>query len=548
MNSFAIVGRKEFLYGCPPQWAIDYEIKRPKRPNQENEYYSPRSLMCTYGEEAIKSIKLYDNMNGINLIPGEIYDADEDFENFTVILRGYPLEFSMIMKKKSLEEYHHLITIFKLKKRLKKHENESKQLRALTIRQTTKINALYSILYERKIQLHGLDNFTNQACYLNSVLQLLIHNPVFLEITKSLNKKDPMSNRILELVDKFYSCNNDVYVADEIMKILDQFETRDENDNLIHHDAEEALSAILNALHNGCNFPESGGESGNISLETSKEAWNAAKNNDNSVFVDNYWGQVKNEMHCCLCVKTLSPKFDNFVVLTVPVPRNEKHITLDMCINKRIETEHFHVFEKKKIGWNGCDCEDVPTTAEKHTQFTKLPKVLLICLGRFIIDSNGNTKKMNDTIDFPLHGLDLNRLIPGSKKHIYDLIGVVRHQGTESFGHYITQILNDDKWIQFDDDIITRIKTVDCRPVGYSKRISQKGFHPYVLQYKRRETVKRKEKNRVTRSMSMFDQNDQLQIRRSPTGKRGLSVQNVKLTITNKKKKTIQTPGIREVH
>ena len=89
------------------------------------------------------------------------------------------------------------------------------------------------------------------------------------------------------------------------------------------------------------------------------------------------------------------------------------------------------------------------------------------------------SRKLNDFINFPVTGLDLNSYVQaeGSNDNIYDLYAVSNHFGTLSAGHYTAFAKNPyyKKWFNFDDSNVDRASEKDV--------VTQAA---YVLFYRRR--------------------------------------------------------------
>ncbi len=88
--------------------------------------------------------------------------------------------------------------------------------------------------------------------------------------------------------------------------------------------------------------------------------------------------------------------------------------------------------------------------ADKVMRLYKLPQVLLIHLKRF---NHKNTRFKNligvEKIDLKVK-LEEFEVIGGIK---YELIGVVNHFGSMSFGHY-TAYVKKDEWMKYDDESV----------------------------------------------------------------------------------------------
>lgn len=108
----------------------------------------------------------------------------------------------------------------------------------------------------------------------------------------------------------------------------------------------------------------------------------------------------------------------------------------------------------------------------------KTPDYLIVHLKRF--SHRGGmfgSKKINDTIEFPVEGLSMKRYVlnPEGKSVIYDLYAVSNHFGSMGGGHYTAFCKSPlyHKWYEFDDSSVCKANN----PVTSAA---------YVLFYKRR--------------------------------------------------------------
>ena len=130
--------------------------------------------------------------------------------------------------------------------------------------------------------------------------------------------------------------------------------------------------------------------------------------------------------------------------------------------------------------WYCSKCKD-HVTAQKKMEVYKAPDYLIIHFKRFAVQRNVmfGTRKLNDFINFPVTGLDLNAYIKAdsSQENIYDLYAVSNHFGTLGAGHYTAFAKNPyyKKWFNFDDSHVDRATEKDVVTKA-----------AYVLFYKRR--------------------------------------------------------------
>ena len=106
----------------------------------------------------------------------------------------------------------------------------------------------------------------------------------------------------------------------------------------------------------------------------------------------------------------------------------------------------------------------------KKMDIFKSPYYLIIQLKRFKQDDEMgprsifnifNSSKNTTFVDFPINDLDLSKYILSQSQSIngskYDLIGVINHYGGSSFGHYTAYCLNENKWIEYNDESLSKI-------------------------------------------------------------------------------------------
>ena len=83
----------------------------------------------------------------------------------------------------------------------------------------------------------------------------------------------------------------------------------------------------------------------------------------------------------------------------------------------------------------------------KQTQIYSLPKILMIVIKRFRMTEEGEFKKINTPLNISTSiKIELNNITSN-----YNLIGIANHYGVYGGGHYNAHVLEDSKWICFDD-------------------------------------------------------------------------------------------------
>lgn len=108
----------------------------------------------------------------------------------------------------------------------------------------------------------------------------------------------------------------------------------------------------------------------------------------------------------------------------------------------------------------------------------RLPPLMIIHLKRFQFTQHVK-RKLRDFVHFPLEGLDLSGVLSQSKLNgedsdrsdgpnvqsdtLYDLYGVIHHQGALAGGHYVASLKSevDGKWRLFNDAHIYEVSSKD---------------------------------------------------------------------------------------
>ena len=125
------------------------------------------------------------------------------------------------------------------------------------------------------------------------------------------------------------------------------------------------------------------------------------------------------------------------------------------------------LFTKEEIVENVfCENCKVKTNFTKYLKIERIPKYLFISLKRFKYTMIYRAK-INCPIKFPLNNINLSKyFVENSQDNskIYDLYSVVNHNGTLSEGHYNTIIKQNNKWIKYNDSVVSYFtKTFDTQ-------------------------------------------------------------------------------------
>lgn len=149
---------------------------------------------------------------------------------------------------------------------------------------------------------------------------------------------------------------------------------------------------------------------------------------------------------------------------------SEKSPHLTQMLSLFSETERL----KPEESWYCSTCKE-HVEATKRLQLYRLPPVLIIQLKRFVYTAFTHQAAMHRrskddrTVEYPLESLDMSPFLsdtsPNHSSTMYDLTGVVCHNGNSYFGHYVSlgRLADFDssktkiEWRKFDDSMVDRV-------------------------------------------------------------------------------------------
>jgi ubiquitin carboxyl-terminal hydrolase 8 len=337
---------------------------------------------------------------------------------------------------------------------------------------------------ERAQRLLGLENLGN-TCFMNSALQCIVNTQPLLDyfligiFESDINRKNSYGSAGL-FASAFASlavanwrnegaCAVPNYMLELVMKYAPHFQSGTQQD------AHEFLLFFLDILHEELNRADKTQISPSLGHKHSCEnraarSWKRCLKNNSSIIVDLFQGQLRSTTKCGVC-KGESVKFETFIHLSLPVPRNN-------CTSL---IECFKEFSKQELlsndnGWICPKCK-VKVKASRKCEIWKFPPILIIHLKRFWFDGK-KFGKITDLVKYPVKALDLAELAVGPQKDPpeYDLYAQINHKGLLEKGHFysIIKSYKNNSWYSCDDS--------EVRPKNPGKIVKN---HAYILFYQK---------------------------------------------------------------
>uniref|UniRef100_A0A093V3F9 Ubiquitin carboxyl-terminal hydrolase 22 n=1 Tax=Talaromyces marneffei PM1 TaxID=1077442 RepID=A0A093V3F9_TALMA len=319
---------------------------------------------------------------------------------------------------------------------------------------------------KRTCQSEGVRGLFNlgQTCYMNVVLQTLLHDPF-------------MNAYFLGNGHKYYDCQVDGCVLCAMSRAFAEFNGCDKKDGFT---AETLLySTWKNHPPLAGNHQQDAHEfyqflAGGLHAASSDE-------NDqlkcNCFFCKALFGKFQSTLTCPICRHT-SPTEQPLLELSLDVQLHSKKRqmngklhgsvtpTLAGCLQSWVTPEEL-IME----GYQCQGCHSYPDKLTKQLRIKQLPAMLCMQMKRFE-QTDSETRKMQGKIDFPLEiNMQPYTVASGSKKapatkrndmFMYDLASAIVHDGAGlNEGHYIAYIRQGDRWCLFNDDKVTLVSEGD---------------------------------------------------------------------------------------
>ncbi|KAK3841368.1 MAG: hypothetical protein J3R72DRAFT_154820 [Linnemannia gamsii] len=346
------------------------------------------------------------------------------------------------------------------------------------------------------IQPRGLVNNGNM-CFMNAILQPLLHCPPFYNllmqigkhVVHSFNSKTPLVDSLIMFLNEFHVAKKNqpdygppfvpeyVYDALRGLKRFDSMRGRQE-------DCQEFLGFLLDGLHE--EFFAAMKEKP-LEIQTNGEAEHEVSESGVS---DDEWMEVTGPKNKASFTRStqfsetpISTIFSGHLRSILRIPSRKDSVTLEPFQSMQLDLtpDNVHTIEDALLnstipevldGFTSSDKGD-PVEATKKIFIEEVPPVLVLHLKRFIY-KDGSTQKLHKQVGYKtVLNLQPEIISPARRPANaipYKLFGVVYHHGrTAAGGHYTCDVLRQNaEWLHIDDTNITVISdadvTVDDQP------------------------------------------------------------------------------------
>ncbi|XP_050422986.1 ubiquitin carboxyl-terminal hydrolase 22-like [Adelges cooleyi] len=406
-------------------------------------YFGPRLLSClhcVYFACSLHLIKHYAQTEhgfGINLTAGHLFCAE-------------------------CEDYIYDSDVLSIANSLRK-DIYSFQSRPLSVNHINLLRSNNNIKYVNNIPVPGFVNLGN-TCFLNSVLQVLMHTPMLRNYVLSdqhvcPNLKDP--NRcilceISRIYQQAYTLEINLIGLQKLLKIF--WENTTYMATALQHDAHECYIAILDIIHKQTIKPN----------ENDKDLRHLE--NCQCIIHKMFRGVLQSDIVCQSCCN-ISSKIDIINDISIYFALDDKgkyplSITLMECLEQYGQVELL----------NDLDCTNCKSKQLSTKQLTLkyLPMVLCFILKRFGQPSDNVSNKITTIVEFP-ETLNMAKFIEkktltgnsfideclATYETVYKLYSVICHEGQLNGGHYLSYVRHLGRWYQCNDNVVRIVELDD---------------------------------------------------------------------------------------
>jgi ubiquitin C-terminal hydrolase len=355
-----------------------------------------------------------------------------------------------------------------------------------------------------KLGVSKYKNIMGITCYMNSILHILQQTPIFIEYISQAKFRDIILKKIKNRISQNPDIDEEQLVKDYVIfELFRLFKTSLENDDctitpttfktligkkndmwneLNQQDSQEFFNFLISQLEDEVGTKSEFIFGSNIMHVNNSRytpydtfnninaahTWMRFQANEFSPIKTLFDGLIQNN-RMCMCCNASSIRYEPFLTMPISVPIKDKN---DMCKTYHLyECIDHYVSEEQQDAQNkiNCDMCGLHNRAYSKTLLWKTPKILVIHIKRFLINTFGiQTQKITNNVLYPIKDLDLGKYFddasPYKSSCKYDLIGINIHQGLGyrqniNFGHYTSIVKNiiNNNWYLYNDSNQVRI-------------------------------------------------------------------------------------------
>ncbi|KAI9183362.1 hypothetical protein H9P43_004279 [Blastocladiella emersonii ATCC 22665] len=343
--------------------------------------------------------------------------------------------------------------------------------------------------------LRGLKNM-GATCYLNVVLQSLIHNPYIRDYFLRDMHSAPACGAETCIACEFDGIVSHVFSGDTVPHVPHTFlralwTARREIAASGQHDSHECFISVMNALHTalaGEDKPGRGGASANRACPCPIHS--------------TFGGTLHSRLTCPSCGHVAAAE-DPFLDISLDLKGTEAHAVINTWTPRASATANAYSSSSPQLATLGGPGATKVTLAQCLSKFTAveqvqytcgqcktdvlgrkqmtiagLPNSLCLQLKRFEVTATSSTK-IETPVSVPfvlaMGSYLTERQHRSSPTAMYTLYSVIHHKGQLNTGHYTVYIYNRGHWFRIDDDKVTRVDEDEAAGTNaymcfYSKR------------------------------------------------------------------------------
>ncbi|KAI0315555.1 hypothetical protein OF83DRAFT_1199383 [Amylostereum chailletii] len=366
----------------------------------------------------------------------------------------------------------------------------------------------------------GLLNL-GQTCFLNVVLQSLIHNPIL----RNYFLGDKHNHQACESVDctccemdklftEVYNTTTSAPFGPTTL-LATTWRSASLLSGYAQHDAHECFIALRDAMH--------------------ASARGSTEISCNCIIHAAFSGEMQSEVRCVRC-GNVSPKKETYMEFSLALGEAGGPETLAGCLMRFTQQEKLGSKE-----YTCPKCGKASTEANKRLSIRKLPPILSFQFKRFEQSGGdkGSARKISTPVRIPSMinmapytsaaqsaraGPDNPFPYPGPESmYEYELFSVINHEGQIDNGHYTNFSRIRDEWYRFDDDKVTAtsLKEMHASPVPiymafYVKRVLDYKPHttPSYIRAREEEAVRERESEQREREQRAREERERMDIER----------------------------------